>query len=76
MSLEPLGKILILAGVFIVILGLLLVFWGKVPLLGKLPGDMLLQKGNFQFFFPVVTCLVISAILTIVVNLIIRLFGK
>jgi hypothetical protein len=73
---EQLGKTLILIGVFVVILGLFLVFWSKIPLLGRLPGDIFLQKGNFRFFFPVVTCLVISAVLTIVVNLIIRLLGR
>ena len=73
---ESLGRLLVLTGIFILILGLLVMFWGKVPLLGKLPGDVLLQKGNYQFFFPIVTCLVISAVLTIVINLIIRLLGK
>jgi len=73
---EPLGKLLILTGVFIVILGLLVTFWSKIPLLGKLPGDIFLHKGNFRFFFPIVTCLVISGVLTIVINLLIRLLGK
>jgi hypothetical protein len=75
-SFEHLGKLLILTGVFIVILGLLVTFWSKIPLLGKLPGDIFLQKGNFRLFFPIVTCLVISGILTIVINLLIRLLGK
>ena len=75
-SFESLGKLLVLTGVFVVILGLLIVFWSRIPLLGKLPGDIFLQKGNFQFFFPIVTCLVISAALTIIINLVIRLFGR
>jgi hypothetical protein len=75
-SLEPFGKLLILVGVFIIILGLTLVLWGRVPFLGKLSGDIFLQKGNFRFIFPVATCLVISAVLTIVVNLVIRFLGK
>ncbi len=75
-SFESLGKLLVLTGVFVVILGLLSVFWSRIPLLGKLPGDIFLQKGNFQFFFPIVTCLVISAALTIIINLVIRLFGR
>ena len=75
-SFEPLGKLLILSGVFIVILGLLVTFWGRIPLLGKLPGDIFLQKGNFRFFFPIVTCLVISGVLTIIINLLMRLLGK
>lgn len=73
---EHFGKFLILVGVFIVIFGLLIAFWGKIPMLGNLPGDISLQKGNFKFIFPIVSCLVISAVLTIVINLVIRLFGR
>jgi hypothetical protein len=75
-SFEPLGKLLILAGVFIAVLGLLVMFWIKVPFLGKLPGDVFLQKGSFRFFFPIVTCLLISAVLTVVINLVMRLLSK
>lgn len=71
---EHMGKLLILVGVFITLLGLFLAFWSKIPLLGKLPGDIFLEKGNF--FFPIVTCLVISAVFTIIINIIMKLFGK
>jgi hypothetical protein len=64
-----LGKILIFSGVLIVISGLLFLFWD----LGKLPGDIYIEKGNFRFFFPIVTGLLISAGLTIVINLILLL---
>jgi hypothetical protein len=74
MWLQGIGKILILVGAFLAFFGLLLVFWQKIPLLGKLPGDILVQKGNFQFFFPIVTCLIISISLTIVLNFVIHLF--
>ena len=73
---EPFGKLLILSGAFIVALGLLLTLWNRIPFLGKLPGDIFLQKGNLQFFFPIVTSLVISAVFTIIINLIIKLLGK
>ena len=75
-SFDFFGKILVLIGAFVVILGLLLVFWDRIPFLGRLAGDIFLQKGNFKFFFPVATCLVISALLTIVINIIVRLFGR
>jgi len=74
MWLQGIGKILILVGAFLAFFGLLLVFWQKIPLLGKLPGDILVQKGNLQFFFPIVTCLIISISLTIVLNFVIHLF--
>jgi hypothetical protein len=73
---ENLGKLLILIGVFIAILGVFLAFWSRIPFLGRLPGDVFVQKGNFRFFFPIVTCLVISAVLTIIINLIIRFLGR
>jgi len=73
---EPLGKLLIFAGVCIIVLGLLVMFWSKIPFLGKLPGDILLQKDGFQIFFPIVTCLLISVTLTLVINVIMRLLGK
>ena len=74
-----LGKILIFAGLFIVILGVLFIFWGKIPLLGKLPGDIYIEKSNTRFFFPVVTGLLISFALTVIINLvlvIIRFLSK
>jgi len=71
---EGFGKILITVGVFLVIFGIIFVFWNKIPLIGRLPGDITIQKGGFTFFFPLVTSLVISLILTIVLNIIFRLF--
>ena len=73
---EGIGKILILAGVFITVLGVLLVFWERIPFLGKLPGDINVEKGDVRFFFPVVTCLLLSAIVTIILNLILWLLRK
>lgn len=72
MGLSGIGKVLILAGAFVAFSGLLLVFWQRIPFLGKLPGDIFLQKRNFQFFFPIVTCLAISVLLTIMVNIIVN----
>jgi hypothetical protein len=72
-GLQGIGKLFVLGGTFLVLSGLLLIFWQRIPFLGKLPGDIFFQKGNLQFFFPIVTCLVVSAFLTIVVNIIINL---
>ncbi len=49
--------------------------WQHLPL-GRLPGDIHIQSGNFSFFFPVVTCILLSIVLTIFLNLIIRLINK
>jgi len=74
MDFQGIGKILILGGAFLAFLGLLLFFWQRIPFLGKLLGDIFLQKGGFQFFFPIVTCIIISIVLTIILNLVFRLF--
>ena len=74
MDFQGIGKILILSGAFLAFLGLLLIFWQRIPFLGKLPGDIFLHKGGFQFFFPLVTFIIISIMLTIILNLVIRLF--
>ncbi len=73
---EPLGKILIIVGALIIIAGVVMIFWQKIPFLGKLPGDVFVNKGNFQFIFPIVTCLILSVVLTLVINLVIRWIGK
>jgi hypothetical protein len=74
MDLQGTGKILILGGVFLILLGLLFTFWQRIPFLGKLPGDIFVQKGSLQFFFPIVTCIIISIVLTIILNFACRLF--
>ena len=63
---------LVLAGVFLILVGLLFVFWERIPYLGRLPGDFVFQKGSFRVFIPVVTCIIISVVLTIVINILLR----
>ena len=73
---EGLGRLLIITGVVIVVLGLLLAFGGRIPLLGKLPGDIWIKKDGISFYFPIVTFLLLSVILTLLINLILRFIGK
>ena len=73
MDFQGAGKLLIMGGVFLAFLGLLLMFWQRIPFLGKLPGDIFLQKGSFQVLFPIVTCIIISIVLTIILNFLFRL---
>ena len=63
---------LLMAGFFLIVFGGLLVFSGKLFGLGRLPGDIFFQKGNFTFYFPIVTSLLLSLLLTIVLNLLFR----
>jgi hypothetical protein len=62
---QELGKSLILFGVILAGVGVLLVFGNKIPLLGKLPGDILVQRKNFTFYFPLATSIIISAALSL-----------
>ncbi len=59
-----LGKILVVFGVVMVVVGCVLMFFDKIPLLGKLPGDIHIKKDNTEFYFPVVTSLVLSLLLS------------
>ena len=61
-------KLLIILGIVILVIGLLYPYIKKLGL-GQLPGDILFKTGNSTFFFPVMTCLIISIILTIIFNL-------
>jgi hypothetical protein len=70
------GKCLILAGIFLILAGILFVFWQKIPFLSRLPGDIVIRKKDFSFFFPLTTCIIISLVLTILINFILRILGK
>jgi hypothetical protein len=61
----PLGKMLILLGVFVILVGLFLLFGEKIPWVGRFPGDIVIRKKNFTFYFPIVTSIIISIILTL-----------
>ena len=60
-----LGKTLILLGVLIILIGLLLLVGERIPWVGRLPGDIIVRKKNFTFYFPIVTSIIISIILTL-----------
>ena len=62
------GKLLIIVGGFIVVVGLFLTLGLRIPFLGKLPGDISVDRGNVHFYFPIVTCLLLSLVLTLVLN--------
>lgn len=73
---EGIGKILLIVGGIAVILGLILVFSQHVPFLGKLPGDVFIKREGFSFYFPIVTMLVLSIVITIIVNVILYFMNK
>ena len=63
---QEFGKILVILGAVIVVAGLILWKFGSFDPLGKFPGDISIQRPNFSFYFPIVTCLILSAVLTLV----------
>ncbi|MEO5601202.1 MAG: DUF2905 family protein [Cyclobacteriaceae bacterium] len=66
------GKILIVAGIIIIVAGILLQFSHKLPFLGKLPGDIVIDRGNFKMFFPITTSILISILISIILFLVNR----
>jgi hypothetical protein len=73
--LSSLGKILIITGVIIVLAGIVLYFFGnKLHFLGRLPGDIRIEKENVKIFFPITTMIILSLIITVIINIIKRFF--
>lgn len=68
-GLESIGKMVMLFGAILLIVGAILHFGGKFISLGRLPGDIHFEKGNFSFYFPIATSILLSIIITIVLNL-------
>jgi hypothetical protein len=59
------GRLLIVFGLLIALVGLVVVLIGRVPWLGRLPGDILMRRGNWTFYFPLATSLLLSLVLTL-----------
>jgi hypothetical protein len=72
---SALGRILIITGAAIIILGVALLFLDKVPFIGRLPGDIVIKRKNFTLYFPLGTSILISLLLTAII-FIINLFRR
>ena len=73
---SDLGKLLVVVGAGIVILGLLVWAAGRLPFFGHLPGDITLQRPNGTVFIPLASCLLLSVVLTVLLNLLLLLFRR
>ena len=71
-DLAGLGRLLILAGLGLAAVGVVLVFAGRLPFLGRLPGDIVIQRDSWTLYFPLATMLLLSLVLTLVLNLLAR----
>jgi hypothetical protein len=69
------GKYIILFGVIVVVVGLIIYYFGdKLNWIGRLPGDIRVEKENSRFYFPITTMILFSVLLTVIVNLLRKLF--
>jgi Protein of unknown function (DUF2905) len=66
MSVSEIGKLLIVFGALIALVGVGLLLAGRLPWLGRLPGDVYVRRGNFTFYFPLATSILVSLALTLV----------
>ncbi len=73
---QQFGKVIIIAGLLIVIVGVILYFGGGkwFSWLGRLPGDIRVERENFRFYFPVTTMILISVVVTLLIRLFQRFF--
>ncbi len=70
MAIESIGRSLIFFGIILIVVGAVLVLFGKVPWFGRLPGDIIIKREGFTFYFPVVTMIILSLVLTVLFNII------
>ena len=73
---QLMGKTLVVLGVVIAGVGLALMFADKIPLLGKLPGDINIKRDNFRLFFPITSSVLISAVVSAVLWMLSHFKGK
>ena len=66
---EQIGRMLVVLGVLVTVAGAVVLLAGRIPWLGRLPGDFVLRRGPVTVYFPLVTSIVVSIVLTILVNL-------
>jgi len=70
LAIESIGRSLILFGIVLIVIGSLFVLFGKIPWFGRLPGDIIIKREGLTLYFPVVTMVLLSILLTILFNII------
>jgi hypothetical protein len=63
---QDFGKLLFVVGLVIALVGILITFAGKIPWIGRLPGDILIRRDNVTFYFPLATSVLVSILLTLI----------
>ncbi|HEY3111750.1 MAG TPA: DUF2905 family protein [Chloroflexota bacterium] len=75
-DLSDLGRTILLLGAILVVVGLLLTLAGRIPLLGRLPGDIVIERGNLTCAVPIATSILLSLLLTLILNVLARLGNR
>lgn len=70
MEFQSLGKFLLLVGVILAMVGIALLIADKIPFLGRLPGDIRIERENFRFYFPLTTSILLSVLISVILWLI------
>ena len=73
MDSDIIGRSLLVLGALIAMMGASILVFSRLPFVGRLPGDISFQRDGFFFFLPIVTCVLLSLLLTLAVNVVIRL---
>lgn len=71
---SDMGRMMMFIGASIFVIGLLITFAGRLPWFGQLPGDIVVDRGNVKIFAPIASMIIISIVLTVILNLVARLF--
>lgn len=66
------GKLLIIIGIVFIVAGIIVMYSDKIPYLGKLPGDIRVERENFRFYFPVMTSIILSILISLILYFINR----
>ncbi len=72
MEFSSIGKLLMVGGAVMFLLGAVFLFGDKIPFLGKLPGDILIRRKGYSLYFPIVTCIVLSLLGSVILSFISR----
>jgi len=64
-----LARILITTGIIFIVVGVIFYFAGKIPGVGRLPGDIFIKKENFTLYFPLTTCIIVSLVISLIIFL-------
>ncbi len=70
------GRMLVILGVVLIFFGLALILGGRIPFLGRLPGDIHIRRGAAEIYIPLATCLLLSLLATLILNLLARFLRR